>query len=129
MVSEFSSASLGPGEEAENLIQEQSEDDQGWVWFPDPGIRLSISRNYSRNNVTRLLFITYRADLFDGTTEIQIPLSSRLFCGTRLPAPIITSSLLLRHQVKLSPSQPKLDCQCAAVEHHLVTNSDIFAND
>ncbi|MGC6745650.1 DUF1488 family protein [Escherichia coli] len=34
VVSEFSSASLGPEEEAENLIQEQSEDDQGWVWLP-----------------------------------------------------------------------------------------------
>ena len=32
VVSEFSSASLE--EEAENLIQEQSEDDQGWVWLP-----------------------------------------------------------------------------------------------
>lgn len=34
VVSEFSSASLGLEEEAENLIQEQSEDDQGWVWLP-----------------------------------------------------------------------------------------------
>ncbi len=34
VVSEFSSASLDLEEEAENLIQEQSEDDQGWVWLP-----------------------------------------------------------------------------------------------
>ena len=39
-------------EEAENLIQEQSEDDQGSGYL-DPDIRPSISRSYLRNSVTQ----------------------------------------------------------------------------
>ncbi|MFP1455664.1 DUF1488 domain-containing protein [Escherichia coli] len=34
VVSEFVSIAGGLGQRSRNLIQEQSEDDQGWVWLP-----------------------------------------------------------------------------------------------